>query len=100
MYLKENLLDETTGKFFEESALNAVYKTITSTVLTLADVFLLIAEMPNLLQLKYPVVKNIVEVCLNFIPQLKDLYRDDFYKLQNYYALEYVENLLRNFDNA
>ena len=100
VYLKENLLDETTGKFFEESALNAVYKTITSTVLTLADVFLLIAELPNLLQLKYPVVKNIVEVCLNFIPQLKDLYRDDFYKLQNYYALEYVENLLRNFDNA
>ena len=96
-YLKENLLEENVGKFFEEAALNAVFKTITTTTVLLPDILLLLDELPNLLQLNYPVVKNIVAVCLDFIPQIKDVYRPIHHKLSDYHQLEYTERLLRNF---
>ena len=102
-HLKENIFDETAGKFFEEAALNAIYKTISSTVIVIPDFHLLMSELPNLLQLRYPVVKNILKLSLNLIKQSKDLSLQNsllaYYKFQKYYEIEYIEKLLQSFDN-
>ena len=99
-YLQEKVLDKTTGKFFEEASLNAVYRTLTSTAILIPEIHLLLSELPNLLPLKYPVVKKILQVCPEFISQLKDTFEKTFwYRYPEYYQLEYIENLLRSFDN-
>ncbi len=103
-HLKENIFDEAVGRFFEEAALNAVYKTMVSTQILLLDFLLLLNDLPNFFKSDYPIVKNIVKACLSIIPKVKDYIRNlkelDYFKYQNYYNLEIIERLLKNFDNA
>ena len=58
--------DEQTIKFFEESALNAVHKTL-MTGISVADVKLLLSELAEILPMKYPAVKNICQACIQII---------------------------------
>ena len=73
--LRENFIDEKTGKFFEEAALNAIYKTLFTNI-ALADIKLLLSEFPNLLQLDYPAVKIIAETCVKILQQMKNMVRN------------------------
>lgn len=95
--LRERVLDETTGKFFEETALNAIHKTL-STALTLPDLRLLISELPKILQLDYPAVEEILKTCINVIPQMMHIFR-----INNIWGefteLEYLLNMLKLLDS-
>ena len=73
--LRENFIDEKTGKFFEEAALNAIYKTLFTNI-ALADIKLLLSEFTNLLQLDYPAVKIIAETCVKILQQMKNMVRN------------------------
>ncbi len=74
-YLRGRILDEESGKFFEEAALRAIYKTLFTNV-SIADIKLLLSEMPNILTRDYPIVKNIVEACIKILSQIKDSVRN------------------------
>ena len=69
-YLKENTIGEERGALVENAALNAIYKTIFANI-SLADVKLLLNELPNILPLNYPVVENIRKGCLDILSNLK-----------------------------
>ena len=73
-YLKEKYLDDTAVKFFEETSINAINRSFYSGM-TAADLLLLLREMPKILQMDYPAVKNIRELCINFVSQLMVNYR-------------------------
>ena len=98
VHLREKLFDETAGRFFEEAALNAVYKTLFTQV-TIQEVRLLLSEMPKILALDYPAVKNICSACLQLIPQIMDIFRVyDPNAWREFVNLEYVRTLLETFD--
>lgn len=71
---KNILFDEKTANFFEEVALNAIYKTL-MTHIQIADVKLLLSDLPNILPLNYPVVKDIQNTCVNIISQIMNFMR-------------------------
>lgn len=97
--LREKILDENAGNFFEEAALRAVHKTL-FTGITLADIKLLIAEIPQILKLNYPVVKDIRSACLNIIPQVMNLYRVyDHSAWREFANLQYLLQMLETFDS-
>ena len=69
-YLKENVLDEKRGEILEAAAIKSVAVAI-HTNLTSADAELFISELPNILKLNYPEVKNILKDSLEIISQVK-----------------------------
>lgn len=73
-YLREFVVDEDTGNFLEESSLKAIQKALSANI-RISDFSLLLFELPNILKLKYPVVKEIYETFMNTIPKVMDLYR-------------------------
>ena len=94
-HLRDRIIDEESGKFFEETALRDVYKTLFTNV-SVAELKLLFVEIPKILTLDYPVVQNIFEGCLGIIPQLMNLYRvNNAWK--NFTELEYLLEMLRSF---
>lgn len=94
--LRENLLDKDFGMALEETALRAVQKTF-ATNLSLADLRLLIDEMPEILTLEYPVVEEIRETLIQILPQMMHIFR-----VQNawreFRELEIFLNMLRAFE--
>ncbi len=97
LHMREKVLDEISSKFFEEAALNAVYKTL-QTNLEIADLRLLFSELPEILPLDYPVVEKIRAHCLKLIPQILDVFRfNNFW--QGHVELQYLMNMLKVFDN-
>ena len=94
-YLKTKLTDATPAEFYEEAALRAVLKSLSSGA-SMADARLLISELPNLLTLPYPVVEELRNTCLNIIQQMLDVMRLN--KSWLYYVeLDYIQRLLKNF---
>ena len=73
-YMAETVLDESAGKFFEETALKAIYRSFFSNI-PLSDMRLLFAELPNILTRNYPVVNDIRQACIKIIPQILNLFR-------------------------
>ena len=69
-YLKENVLDEKRGEIMEAAAIKAVAVAIHSEI-SVADAELLISELPNILKLNCPEVKDIFSVSLEIISQIK-----------------------------
>ena len=103
--MKINLLDERDGKFFEELALRAIYKTL-SAGMTFADARLLINEMYNILPLNYPVVNDIRLGCMRIISEMINTLRlndtDAVIGPKMWLAiveLENILNLLKTFDD-
>lgn len=91
-YLKTRLTDKTPATFFEEASLEAVLKSLGE--MTLTDARLLLSELPNLLSLPYPVVKDLRESCLDIIPQIMDIMRlNNLWK--DYVELDYLRRLLQ-----
>lgn len=94
-YLKEKYFDDTSAKFFEEAAINAINRSLYSGM-TSADLFLLLREMPKILQMNYSAVKNIRELCINFVNQLMVNYRI-YNQWQKFTELDDKLELLKNF---
>ena len=72
-YLKKNLVDDTPAKFFEEASLKAILKTL-SNVMRLSDARLLIRNLPELLSLPYPAVKDLRTATLQVIFQMREIF--------------------------
>ncbi len=80
---------------FEKASLAAILQSLENYT-SIAEMRLLIADLPNLLTLPYPEVKKLREVCLNIIPQMMNFmlyYNNWFY----YVELDYIYRLLKNF---
>ncbi len=92
-YLKTKIADESPAKFFEEASLKAILKTIASGA-NLADIRLLLGELPNLLSLSYPAVEEIRVACLQIIPQIMDIMRLNA-RWKDFVELDYLRRLLQ-----
>ncbi len=91
-YLKTKLPDDSTAKFFEEAALKAILRSFNG--MNLADARLFLRELPNLLTLPYPVVKDVRQAAQNLIPQMLNMFRiNSMWK--DYVELDYVQELLK-----
>lgn len=102
-YFKEKFLDDKTGNFFEEVALNAVYKTL-QTGVQISDLKLLFSELPNILPLDYPVTKDIRNACINIMQQFlfemrRNVPKHDPALWDRYFHLEEQLNFLKAFNN-
>ena len=96
-YLREKVLDKDAVKIFEETALNAIFKSFAGNF-SIADLKLLITELPEILQLNYPIVQNIRQNCVQILPQLINVYRLQS-NWSEYMQLNHLLNLLKTFDN-
>ena len=97
-HLREVMFDKTAGNFFEEASLNAIYRTLYTQV-SLADVRLLLAELPKILPLDYPVVDDIRKACIQLIPQIQNAFRVyDPNAWREFVNLQYALNMLKTFD--
>lgn len=102
-YLKTKLTDDASAKFFEEAAIKAINRTLEGNNLSVADVRLLLSELPDLLCLPYSSVKEIHLFCLNIIPRLMDIIRlnsdsnnfNRYISWKNYVELDYLQRLLQ-----
>ncbi len=94
-YLKEKFLDEYAAKFFEETALNAICRTM-YTNLKISDVFMLLDEMPRILTLPYSAVSQLNELILRILPQVMANFRMQD-RWQDFYEAEYALKMLQSF---
>ena len=92
-YLRGKLFDDKGAKIFEELSLNALYKSLHADC-SIADVLLLMDEMPTILTLNYPAVKEIRDACIQIIPQLMMTYRLNNH-WQGFTELDYILKLLK-----
>ena len=70
-YLRDkNFIDEETGNVLENLSLYAVCRSLYSKNF-LPDLYLLISEMPNILKLPYPVVNELVDLCIETVSQIQ-----------------------------
>ena len=92
-WLKDKLADDTQSKFFEETALKAITKALSSE-LTLTDKVLFIKELPALLSLPYPIVKELRGGSLKIISELKEEFHSkDIWK--DYIVMDYLKDILK-----
>ena len=92
-YLRGKLFDDEGAKIFEELSLNALYKSL-SAGCSIADILLLIDELPKILEFNYPSVKKIRDACINIIPQIMTTVRM-YNQWQKFTELEYTLKLLK-----
>ena len=92
-YLKTKFAGDT-PKLFEEASLIAILKSVAG--MSLADARLLIRELPELLTLPYPVVKDLRGACLQIIPQMMNIMHLSG-RWGNYFELDYIQRLLKIF---
>jgi len=101
-FLRDNVLEKYFGDVLEEIALKSVYRSLFSNI-SIADLKLLIAELPNILKLNYPVVDELLESVLKIIPELKKVFQfsiDSGEKLTlwgDICELDYVFELVKTF---
>ena len=91
-YLKKNFADESSAKFFEEAALKAILNSIKK--MSLTDAQLLLRELPNLLTLPYPAVKELHAAALQIVLQLMNVMHMNL-RWRNYNELNYILRLLQ-----
>lgn len=92
-YLKTKLKDDAPAKFFEEAAIKAILQTLSSGM-TLADVRLLVRELPSLLKLPYPVVNELRGAALQIIPQIMNAMKINSL-WREFVELDYTIDLLK-----
>ena len=97
-YLRENLFNETVGKFFEEVSLEAISKTLLTPVKP-ADLRLLFRELPNILKMNYPAVENIRQSCIKIIPAFRDRFKTPVAAgWKEFVDLQYLFEMLKVFE--
>lgn len=91
-YLKPKLADDALAKFFEEASLKAILKSFNG--LNFVDARLFLRELPKLLSLPYPVVKEIRTFSLQLIPQMMNIFRvNSMWK--DFVELDYLQDILK-----
>ena len=104
-FLKGNVLDNARGEFAEKLSLQAIFNA-SLTDLSFDEAGLLLSELPNLLRFDYPVVKDIIQSCMEIIIQIKNMIESqitdntkfDQWKIVNDYDDLLI--LLQGFTNA
>ena len=95
-YLKGKFLNDEGADYFAKISLESIYKSLL-TGGTIADIFLLIDEMPKILKLNYPAAENIRKTLLDAIQQIMMMFR-----MNNYWTgwteLEHELKMLGSFD--
>ena len=80
------------ARFFEEASLNAVLKSLDD--MSLADYLLLIRDLPNILSLPYPVVKELRDEIIQRIPKIMyDLHLEGYW--QEFVELDCLRDILK-----
>lgn len=91
-YLKSKLPDDTPAKFFEEASLKAILKAFDG--MSLADARIFLREMPEILNLPYPVVDDVRQAAIKIIPQLMNVFRfNNMWK--DYVEFDCLQRLLK-----
>ena len=99
-YLHEKSLNETAGKFFEEISLEAICGTLKTTV-TVAELRLLISELPKILPLNYPAAEKIIQSCIKILPKLMENFKTPVAAdWQKFTDLNYLLEMLKLFDSV
>lgn len=106
-YLQTKFPDNTRIKFLEKASLHAILKSLSREV-SIADMNLLIRDLPNLLTLPYPIVNDLQRACMgttiykefqNDILKLLSKLMEDLHfqenTLENFYKLDYLRDFLR-----
>ena len=96
--LRENILDESAANLFEETSLNAIHKSLFANC-SIADMRLLFSELPSILIMPYPAVKNICSACIEIIPSIMDFFRMNAL-WKEYVEVEYVMRMLKAFERS
>ena len=74
-YLRENFPNESSRwKIYEEASLAAILKSVDG--IKISDLRLLLSELPNLLALPYPIVKELIETVIQIISQTMEFLRE------------------------
>jgi len=98
-YLKESIMDDTDAETFEELSLIALYKSL-SAKLQLADIELLLEEMPKILVMPYPVVEKICAVLIEMIRQIIKSLRSAGGAWKKIGALNHEIEMLKSFQGV
>ena len=89
-YLQTKLTDNTAAKALEEVALKAILRSIG---MSIANARIFMRELPKLLSLPYPVVKDIRKAALNIIPKLMNvMHLNNMWR--DFAELNYTQDLL------
>lgn len=96
-FLRKKYFEESAAKFFEEASLQALLKTL-ATGMTLADIMLFIRELPRILLMNYPVVKDIREFMIKMFPQILEYFRNGN-RWQEFKELEFIFSMLKTADS-
>ena len=91
-YLKENFLNEKSS-VFEEISLGAICQSLKLRFHP-GDFSMLLNELPKILTLPYPVVKELRETCLKIIPQIMKIYQVNNH-WQGATELDYILKMLK-----
>jgi len=91
-YLKTKLADDAPAKFFEEASLKAILKSVDG--MTFADARLLIRELPNLLTLPYPVVKDLQNFSLQIVSQMMNVIKINC-SWKDYVEMDFIRDLIK-----
>lgn len=98
--LKGTFLDDEFKKLFEEFSLYFVYKTFRTENLEVADIHMLINELPKILALPYPAVEKIRKFCFAMIPPFMDIFREyNPVSWKSFAHFQYILDMLKVFDN-
>ena len=92
--LKNIAMGEIETHFFEELALKCIHKALITEKVEIWQLQLLLDDMPKILSLKYEVVSEIKNVCLQLIPQMMNVKRMQSEWLE-YRRLDYIMDMLR-----
>ena len=92
-YLKDNMSDNSRAKLFEESSIKAIVKAFDR--MNFVDGRLLINELPEILPLDYPAVKDVRKGVLKIISKMQDILHANI-KWQDYVQLDYLRRLIKN----
>ena len=99
-YLREHFPDDADyWRICEEASLAAILKSLRNTTFT--NIQLLLRELPSLLSLPYPVVKDLRGVVLSIIPKMMDMLKNSaaasgqLFLHKDYVELDYILDLLK-----
>ena len=102
MHLVEYLrgkIDESTVNTLERISLKSIYLSFLGEI-DIADINLLIAELPKILKFNDPTVKDIISASIELISDVLDAYRVyDPYAWQKFVNLKYLIEMLKIVDD-
>ena len=97
-YIKGKILNDDGAEFFTKISLEAIYKSLYGNA-SIADIFLLIDEIPKILSMPYPAAEKIRETLIEVISKIMLTYR-----MNNYWSgwadLNDKLNMLKSFGDV